>query len=319
MHREQEQLSLADALRRQRPGGKRGLEQIDAVLDWAAPARLLRETLHAGRRGRPAYDPLAMFKALLLGELHGLSDAALEEELWDRESFRRFAGFPAAEPIPDHTTLCRFRSALREAGLHDALFAELQEQLAARGLSLKAGRAALDATLVDAQASRKRVDSARGPSDPDAAFTRSRGKHRYGYKAHLNVDLDSLLILAAELTPANVNETTIADQLLTGRERSVHADRAYDTAAREALYAELRISYAIMRRGNRHHPLPEWERQRNRRLHRVRMPMEGVFGVLKRCYGYRRVRFFNLARNRCQLLLLCFAYNLRRAAQLTAA
>ena len=225
----------------------------------------------------------------------------------------------AAEPVPDHTTLCRFRSALREAGLHDALFAELQEQLAARGLSLKAGRAALDATLVDAQASRKRVDSARGPSDPDAAFTRSRGKHRYGYKAHLNVDLDSLLILAAELTPANVNETTIADQLLTGRERSVHADRAYDTAAREALYAELRIIYAIMRRGNRHHPLPEWEQQRNRRLHRVRMPMEGVFGVLKRCYGYRRVRCFNLARNRCQLLLLCFAYNLRRAAQLAAA
>ena len=133
------------------------------------------------------------------------------------------------------------------------------------------------------------------------------------------MDLDSLLILAAELTPANVNETTIADQLLTGRERSVHADRAYDTAAREALYAELRISYAIMRRGNRHHPLPEWEQQRNRRLHRVRMPMEGVFGVLKRCYGYRRVRCFNLARNRCQLLLLCFVYNLRRAAQLTAA
>ena len=185
-------------------------------------------------------------------------------------------------------------------------------------MSLKEGRAALDATLVEAQAARKRVGSARGPSDPDAAFSGARRGH-YGYKAHVNVDLDTQLIAAAELTPANVNETSVADQLLTGRERSVHADRADDAAAREALYAERGIEYAIMRRGNKHHPLPERERERNRRLNRVRMPMEGVFGVLKRCYGYSRVRFFNLERNRCQLLLLCFAYNLRRAAQLAAA
>ena len=318
MHREREQLSLADALRWRRPGGKRGLEQIDAALDWSEPARLLRGRLHNGRRGRPAYDPLAMFKALLLGELHGLSDTALEDELRDRDSFRRFAGFPAAEPVPDHTTLSRFRAALREAGLHDALYAELQRRLAAQGLTLKEGRAALDATLVQAQAARKRVGSARGPSDPDAAFSGARRGH-YGYKAHVNVDLDTQLIAAAEPTPANVNETSVADQLLTGRERSVHADRAYDAAAREALYAERGIEYAIMRRGNKHHPLPEEERERNRRLNRVRMPMEGVFGVLKRCCGYTKVRFFNLERNRCQLLLLCFAYNLRRAAQLAAA
>ena len=91
------------------------------------------------------------------------------------------------------------------------------------------------------------------------------------------------------------------------------------TRPRARRYAERGIECAIMRRGNRHHPLPDEERERNRRLNRVRMPMEGVFGVLKRCYGYTRVRFFNLERNRCQLLLLCFAYNLRRAVQLAAA
>ena len=133
------------------------------------------------------------------------------------------------------------------------------------------------------------------------------------------MDLDTQLIAAAAPTPANVNETTVADQLPTGRERSVHADRAYGAAAREALYAERGIEYAIMRRGRKHHPLSDQERERNRRLNRVRMPMEGVFGVLKRCYGYTRVRFLDLERNRCQLLLLCFAYNLRRAAQLAAA
>ena len=65
-----------------------------------------------------------------------------------------------------------------EAGLEDALFAELQRRLAARGLSLKQGRAALEAALVEAQAARRRVDERR-PSAPDAAFTRARGRHRW--------------------------------------------------------------------------------------------------------------------------------------------
>ena len=80
------------------------------------------------------------------------------------------------------------------------------------------------------------------------------------------MDLDTQLIAAAEPTPASVDETTVADRLLSGRARSMHADRAADAAAREALYAERGIEYAIMRRGNRHHPLPE--RERNRRLSR---------------------------------------------------
>ena len=318
MQRTTEQPSLADALLAQRRPRYRRLQRIDELIDWRPFERILA-VVHDRRRGRPAYPALPLFKALLLKEWHGLADEQLEEELWDRASYREFCGFRAADRIPDHTTICRFRNALAERRLGEALFAELQRQLAERNLTLRRGRAALDASVIEAQGSRKRVDSAQGPTDPDAAFTRRYGAVRYGYLFHANVDLDTLLIVDALLTPANVNETVVADLLLSGRERSLHADRAYDAAAREARCAERRIAYAIMRRGNKHHPLPERERERNRRLSRERMPMEGVFGILKRAYRYNRTRYFNLSRNRLELLCKCFAYNLRRLERLTAA
>ena len=327
MQRTTEQPSLADALveRRRRPRYQR-LRRIDEAIDWAPFERILA-VVHNSPVGRPAFPALPLFKALLLKEWHSLSDEQLEEELLDRASYREFCGFRVADKIPDHSTICRYRNGLAELGLGAALFAELRRQLTARGLLLEQGRAALastaiealDATVVEAQASRKRVDSPKGPTDPDAAFTRLNGEVRYGYKAHCNVDLETMLVAEVRLTPANVNETVVADQLLTGQERSVHADRAYDARARERRYAERDIDYNVMRRGNKHHPLPAREVERNRRLSRERMPMEGVFGVLKRAYHYTRTRYFSLRRNLLELQLKVFAYDLRRLARLTAA
>lgn len=318
MQRETEQLSLADALRPARGRRNAQLQRISGLLDWGPFAAILA-VAHALPRGRKAYPALPLYKALLLKDWYRLSDEALEDELWERDSFRRFCGFRAADQIPDHTTLCRFRNELARLGLGQPLFDELQRQLAARNLILQRGRAAIDASLIEAQASRRRAGSAQGPSDPDAAFTRQYGQSHYGYKAHLNVDLDTRLIAAGLLTPANVNDTTVADRLLTGRERSVRADRAYDAHARKALYAGRGIDYEIMERGDKHHPLSAEAQARNRRLSRERMPMEGVFGTFKRGYGYVKVRYYNLERNLFEFFTKCIAYNLRRLERLTAA
>ena len=90
---------------------------------------------------------------------------------------------------------------------------------------------AIDANLVEAQSARRRIGSAQDPSDPDAAFTRQYGQSRYGYKMHINVGLDTLLILAGLLTPANVSDTVVADQLLTGLERYVPPARVFHVRA----------------------------------------------------------------------------------------
>jgi IS5 family transposase len=181
--------------------------------------------------GRPGYPVLLLFRALVLQSLYGLSERELEDALNDRLSFKRFIGLGFEQTAPDHTVLNRFRNRLTEEKLIEKLFAELDRQLENAGVILKRGTM-LDATLIESVAA---PPSGERPShDPDARFTRRQGKSgcTFGYKAHVGVDQGSGLIRAVVTTPANVNDTVPADELIRGDERSVLADAAYDTRAR---------------------------------------------------------------------------------------
>jgi transposase, IS5 family len=310
------QLGLADALVGERLGSNARLARIAALVDWPRLVAPL-SGLHDRATGRPAYPVLVMIKAMLLQQWYGLSDSEAEEALADRLSFRRFVGLGLGETVPDATTLCRFRNQVAATGLAAELLAELDRQLAAKGLVVKRGTL-IDATLV--QAAVRPSGSAAAPSDPDAAFARRQGKpgSTFGFKAHLAMDQGSGLIRQAELTPANVNETTVADALVQGDEGAVYADQAYASQARRAALAARGIKDRIMRRANKHHPeLRPSAKRRNRLIGRVRGRIETVFAVLKRHYGWSRVRYQGLARNHSHLQLLCLALNLRRALALT--
>ena len=157
------------------------LDRIAEVLKLYRFEKLLKK-LELEGPGRPPYEPMVMFRALLLAQLYDLSDASLEEALNDRVSFRRFAGVPLDAAMPDHTTLCRFRNRLVQAGLMEKLFAEFNRQLEAHGVILKRGTM-VDATLVEAAGARPGGDGQ--CTDEDAAFARKEGKPGsvYGYKA----------------------------------------------------------------------------------------------------------------------------------------
>ena len=98
-------------------GRNERLEKIAWLIDWRPIARLVRQ-VRRGEAGRPPYEPLSMFKALLLAQWYGLSDPGLEEALLDRVSFRRFCGLALDAATPDETTLCRFRNALKIGRAH---------------------------------------------------------------------------------------------------------------------------------------------------------------------------------------------------------
>ena len=154
MHRETRQLSLAKALESGGKGGAR-LERISALLDWTA-----LETVLGGLR------------VLLLTHWYGLSDPELEDALADRLSFRRFAGLPLDEPVPDETTIYRFRGELVRQRLTERLLAAVDAQLAARGLVLRRGTL-IDATLVEADA-----DVHSGPDERPVTVEREAGARR---------------------------------------------------------------------------------------------------------------------------------------------
>ena len=168
-------------------------------------------------------------------------------------SFRRFAGLGLEEGIPDHTVLNRFRNLLIAESLLEKLFAELDRQLEKAGMMLKRGTM-LDATLIETVA--RPPSDERASVDGDARFGGPRGKggSTFGYKAHVGVDEGSGLIRSLITTPANVNETVVADRLLRGDERFVLADAAYDTHARRARLKAEGVKPRIARRPNKHHP-----------------------------------------------------------------
>jgi IS5 family transposase len=251
-----------------------------------------------------------------------LGQASLAEALADRLSFRRVCGFSLEDATPDETTLCRFRGTLAERGLAEALFAEVNRQLDARGLMLKAG------TLVEAAVARPPASEGEvSTKDPEAGFTRRGRKSFFGFKAHVAVDLGSDLVREAVLTGAEVppgrpsvsGDSLVADALVQGDEaavfmgdrRSARGHKADDSPPRRAALAEAGLTDGIMHRAHARCPQAPWQRWMNRALAPIR-------GQVERSYGWRRVRYRGLARNTAHLHLLCTAMNLRRAERLVA-
>ncbi len=318
-----EQRGFAEAFLPAGFGRNARLERIAALIDWA-PVEALVRRVRPGTTGRPPYRALAMVRALLLQQWYGLSDPGLEEALSDRVSFRRFCGLALEEPTPDETTLCRFRLALVEAGLGEALFVEVQRQLDAAGFLVKSGTL-IDATLVEAavrcpprSARPAEGGESRSANDPDASWTRvDRGRRLFfGYKVHVGVDQGSGLIRSRRVTPAKTYESEVADDLILGDERAVYADKAYEKRARREALKARGIKDRIQHRRVRGQPtLPPWQAVRNKLIGRIRGAVERTFSELKRgpC-GLVRMRYRGLERCRLQVDLAAIAYNLRRAA-----
>jgi transposase, IS5 family len=314
MHRSSGQGDLGQAWLSPKLGRNDRLERIGQLFDWRA-MDVLVAGLYSARSGRPSWPPLLMLKALLLQQWYGLSDPGLEEALGDRLSFRAFVGLGLDEGSPDHSTLSRFRKALREQGLDRRLFEEVERQLGAKGLLVKRGTL-LDATLVEAAVRRPGAPAgSRSAADPDAAWTGKGGKSCFGYKAHIAVDEGSGLIRRAELTPARINESVVADDLICGDERAVYADKGYEQKDRRRRLRAAGVKDRIMHRSHKNQAgLPHWQAVRNKLISPVRSAVERVFGTFKRGYGYHRVRYRCLRANQLQLRLLCIAFNLRKAA-----
>lgn len=308
------QMGFAEALLAPGFGRNKRLEKITALVEWAPLERLLAR-LHTAETGRPPYSTLSLFKGLLLQQWYGLSDPGLEEALADRASFRFFCGFSLSDAVPDETTFCRFRGALATGGLAEALFAEINRQLDAKGFIVRRGTL-LDATLVRAAVQPPRPEEGHAAArDPEAAWTvrENPKKNTYGYKAHVAADQGSGLIRKALLTPANVHDSIPADDLVQGDEAAVYADRGYDKAARRQALRQRGIKDRIMHKAPRGRALDPHRRRRNRLIAAIRAAVEAIFGTWKRGYGYVRVRYRGLLRNHAHLQLLCIAFNLRRA------
>jgi len=308
------QLSLADGLVWSE---ETALDRIVRVIDWRPVEALLGQRSGPGS-GNTSYPAGTLLRCLLLGVWNGLADPALEAQLRDRLSFRRFAGFSLSDSTPDHSTLWRFRQELTHDGLIDKVFEEINRQFEHKGLIVKRGTL-IDASFLQAAArppakpNKGDAAAARPSADADARWGRKGNKSMFGYKVHTGVDQAHTLIRRMVFTDASMTDTEPADGLISGDERAAYGDQAYYTHARHARLVAAGIKDRLMHRPNKHHPLTPRQKQRNRLIAKVRSAVERPFAVFKQHYGMRRLRFFNLATNRTHCILAGCGYNLARA------
>jgi len=294
------QLSLADGLVE---GVTNFLSEVDARVDWSLVEQEL-SGIYNSKTGRPSYPLLVLFKALLLQQWYSLSDPGLEEALADRISFRRFVGLSLSDAVPDHSTLSRFRSKLGDR--YERLLSSVNGQFESRGLLVKEGTM-LDASFVSASTRNKAVDPEAG------SYGRYPEKGTSGYKMHAAVDRKTNIVRRVIVTPANVNDTTPADDLVMGDEGAVYADKAYDKRSRRQALQDRGIFVGLMHRPNPGYPLTRKQIAFNKRMAKLRAPVEHVFGILKMHYRLRRTRYIGLTRTAVQITLACMAMNIKRS------
>lgn len=293
------QLSFADDLV---GGATNFLSEVGEVLDFSLLEKEL-SGIYGSETGRPSYPLVLLFKTLLLQQWYNLSDLGMEEALSDRISFRRFVGLSLSDAVPDHSTISRFRSRLGDR--YEKILSSMNSQFEAQGFVIKEGTM-LDASFVRSSSPKKKVD-------PEAGTYGSRKKDNVcGYKMHMAVDKKSGLTRRVIITPANINDTTPADDLIIGDEQAVYADKAYDKHSRRKALEERGIFAGLMHRPNQYHPLTPRQVDFNKRMTRLRAPVEHVFGILKNHYRLRRTRYIGLTRTAVQVTLACMAMNIKR-------
>jgi transposase, IS5 family len=271
------------------------LQTMNEIVPWEQLCEVIRPHYPKGEGGRPPKGLERMLRMYFVQHWFNLADDACEEALLDSASLRRFVGVDLGrERVPDGTTLLKFRHLLEEHDLGKQLFAKVGEVLQARGLKVGTGTI-VDATIIGAPSSTKNKDKAR---DPEMHQTRKGQQWYFGMKLHIGVDSQTGLTHSAVVTAANVHDKHPLPDLLHGNEQRMYGDSAY-ASQKELITSKAPNAkdFTNERVRNRSGEVDEVKRAKNRNKSKIRARVEHVFGVVKRLWGFNKVRYRGLAKN----------------------
>ncbi len=283
------------------------LAEMDRVVPWRELCSLIRPVYPKAGDGRPPIELELMLRVYFLQQWFNLSDPAVEEALYDSASKRAFAGVDLGrQAAPDESTVCRFRHLLEKHGLGKKIFAQVGRHLQAKGWKISNGTI-VDATIINAPSSTK---NAAGERDPEMHQTKKGKDWYFGMKAHVGVDRKTKLIHSVAATPANVADGNMLPQLLHGAETHVWGDAAYAGRTEKIRAKAPNARDFTQRRGRGYKYLTHYERRINRARSRIRARVEHMIGVIKRVFGFAKVRYRGIAKNANRLFVTCALANL---------
>jgi IS5 family transposase len=270
------------------------LATMEAIVPWAALCEVIEPHYPKAGNGRPPIGLERMLRIHFVQHWFNLADLACEEALYDSASLRRFVGIDLGrEPVPDATTMLKFRRLLNDNKLGEALFAKVGQELQARGFKVNTGTI-VDATIIGAPRSTKNADKAR---DPEMHQTRKGKQWYFGMKLHIGVDSQSGLTHSAVVTAANVHDKHPLPDLLHGQEKRVYGDSAYASQKKLIAGKAPKAKDFTNQRVKKGGIVDEVVKGKNRNKSRIRSRVEHVFGVVKRLWGFGKVRYRGLAKN----------------------
>lgn len=323
------------------------LRQINTVINWIPIEKEINNIYKKGVSvdGRPSYSGLLLFKMLLLQMWYDLSDVGVEDMVNENLSAMRFCGLMLEENVPDHSTLSRFRSDLTYKKAFDRLLNMLNKQLEVKGIKVNKGAAMIDASLTDTprkphgktmyeivedrkederpeqeqqkeEANMKVVKVQQPGVDSEARWVKKAGKLHFGYKKHISVDQQGL-VLAVHTTTANEHDSkgfeaivdkTPKDQMSKG----VYADKGYKTTNNDKILKDRTIKNRIQHKAYRNKPLTKTEILFNKLISKERYKVERTFGGMVRWFGAGKARYIGKLKTHTQHVLQAIAYNLYR-------
>ena len=270
------------------------LTTMEQIVPWAALCEVIEPHYPKAGNGRPPVGLERMLRMYFVQHWFNLADAACEDALLDSTALRRFVGIDLGrERVPDATTLLKFRRLLEKHKLGEALFAKVGEVLQANGMKVGTGTI-VDATIIGAPSSTKNKEKKR---DPEMHQTKKNKQWFFGMKLHIGVDSKTGLAHSAVVTAANVHDKHPLPDLLHGQERRIYGDCAYASQSKlihTKAPGAVDLTNKTVRKGGLTEGL---ERMVNRAKSRVRSRVEHVFAVVKRLWGFGKVRYRGLAKN----------------------
>ena len=309
------QMSFGDAEyagKRKRTRREEFLAEMETVVPWSALEALIEPHYPKAGNGRRPYPLATMLRIHLMQNWFGFSDPGMEEALYEITPRRQFARLSMTGAIPDETTLLNFRHLLEKHDLAPKILEAVNADLTRKGLLLRRGTM-VDATIIAAPSSTKNAD---GTRDPEMHQTKKGNQWYFGMKAHIGVDVESGLVHTVTTTAANAADVTQTEHLLHGEEVAVYADAGY-TGAEKRVDRENIAWHVAARRGKVNAIVNDAIREATKGLEtlkaRIRARVEHPFRVVKRQFGYVKVRFRGLAKNTTQVLTLFALSNLWQA------